>query len=85
MNDTTKSVLRTLVPIVYALLIKFGFSQLGLGPVVLNDFATVIATGIVYGALRLVEHYAPQFGWLLGYPQQPKYVRGEVVSRHAGV
>lgn len=69
-----ESVLRTLVPILYALLIKAGLDQLGLDDVVLQQLATLLATGLLYVALRLLERHQKAVGWLLGYAKQPVYI-----------
>ena len=69
-----ESLLRTVVPIVYALLLKSGMgSWLGLDNQFLLNLAAAIAAGAVYLGLRLVEQYVPQLGWLLGYASPPKY------------
>lgn len=68
-----ESVLRTLVPIIYALLIKAGFASLGVDDVTLQALAALIVTGILYVGLRIGERYKSQIGWLLGYAAQPTY------------
>ena len=60
-----ESVLRTLVPIVYALLIKAGFASLGVDDVTLQAVAALIVTGILYVALRIGERYKKEIGWRL--------------------
>lgn len=67
------SVLRTLVPIVYALLLKAGGEWLGLDDAVLQNAAALLATGLFYAAVRVLERARPRLGWLLGYPTAPQY------------
>lgn len=76
-----ESVLRTIVPIVYALLLKIGFDKIGVDDAVLQDLATLVAAGLLYVALRVGERYKKEVGWLLGYAKQPVYVKGEVVRK----
>lgn len=68
-----ESILRTLVPIVYALLIKAGFARLGVDDVTLQALAALIVTLVLYVGLRIAERWKKQFGWLLGYAAQPTY------------
>jgi len=78
-----QSVMRTGVPIVYAILIKLGLGGLGLGDEVNTDIATVILTVAIYGFLRAVEQLWPKVGVLLGWIGAPSYgdvVKGEVVK-----
>ena len=82
-----ESVLRTLVPLIYAMLINVGMMNLGLDEVWMEQAATLIATLIVYVGLRLAERYQPQIGWLLGYASQPHYeatyVQGKMASKRS--
>lgn len=72
-----ESVLRTLVPILYALLVRFGVVEwLGLDDALMQSVVTMLATGLIYVALRLAEKNKAALGWLLGYASQPSY--GEV-------
>lgn len=69
-----ESILRTLVPIIYALLIKAGAGQwLGLDNAMIESAAVLVASGLVYVALRLAESKRAELGWLLGYPAAPTY------------
>lgn len=68
-----QSVMRTGVPIVYALLIHFGFSELGLGDEAATTVATVIVAAALYVILRLLERLQPVIGVLLGWIGEPKY------------
>lgn len=75
------SVLRTVVPIIYAMLVKWGVvSWLDLPNLLWENVITAVVTTVFYVVLRLAERYQSQIGWLLGYAQQPVYVTGEVLS-----
>ena len=75
------SVLRTTVPIIYAMLVKWGVvSWLDVDSALLENLVTAIVTVAFYVALRVAERYQSQIGWLLGYAQQPVYVKGEVLK-----
>lgn len=75
------SVLRTVVPIVYAMLVRWGVvSWVDPGDMFVTNLITVLVTGGFYVAVRVVERYWAQIGWLLGYAQQPVYVKGEVLN-----
>lgn len=76
-----ESVLRTIVPIVYALLIKAGLGQIGVDDATVQSLAALLATGLLYVALRVAERYRKEIGWLLGWAKQPVYVKGEVVRK----
>lgn len=74
-----ESILRTLVPIVYALLIKAGLDRLGIEDALVQSLATLIVTGALYVGLRVLERVrSSSWGWLLGYPSAPAY------APHAG-
>lgn len=75
------SVLRTLLPMVYAMLVRWGVVEwLDPNDLFLTNFLTVLITLVFYVALRIAERHKAQIGWLLGYAQQPVYVKGEVIS-----
>lgn len=74
----TPAIIRTLVPILYALLIRAGLGEIGVDDTVLQEFVTLVVTGLVYTAIRFAEAHKAQFGWLLGYAAQPVYVKGDV-------
>lgn len=82
-----QSVMRTLVPILYALLIRFGLGDIGVDDATVQAVATLAATGLVYVVLRVAERYRREIGVLLGWIGAPKYddtaVKGEVVSSRA--
>lgn len=78
-NSILPSILRTVVPILYALLINWGVVQWfgdGVSKELWLDFLTLIVTALVYVILRVAERYRAAVGWLLGFPSQPSY--GEV-------
>lgn len=69
-----ESILRTLVPIVYALLIKTGVAALGVDDAVLQSAAGLIGAGLIYVGIRVLERVrSSSWGWLLGYPSAPTY------------
>lgn len=85
MNNLIPAIMRTGVPIIYALLIKLGVSRLGLPDTAVTDIATVLLTVLLYAALWLLERVRPWIGWALGWAKQPQYadvVEGEVTSVH---
>lgn len=67
------SLVRTIVPVIYALLIKVGIDALGVKEEDIQALATALATALVYLAIRLGEQLQPKVGWLLGYPAAPTY------------
>jgi len=73
--DFVPSLARTVVPLIYALAIKYGLTQLpfGLGDAVTEDAITAALTGALYSAIRWAEHRWPSFGWLLGAAKKPTY------------
>ena len=71
-----ESIIRTLVPIVYALLLKLGIGEwLGIESEVLSSLAALATAGVVYAAIRFAESKREWFGWLLGYAAAPTYVK----------
>lgn len=75
------SVLRTVVPIVYAMLVRWGVTEwLDPDDMFVTNLITVLVTASFYVGLRLLEKYRSRVGWLLGYAQQPVYVKGEVIN-----
>jgi len=83
MTQLLPAIMRTGVPIIYALLIKFGIARLGLPDAVVTDVATVLLTVALYVILRLLERLQPWIGMALGWAKQPQYadvVQGEVTS-----
>jgi hypothetical protein len=78
------ALLRTLVPLIYGLLIQWG-----LGKVMPDQYVTWVATAIllagVYLVLRILEHYQRYVGIVLGWVGAPQYanvVQGEVLAVH---
>lgn len=69
-----ESILRTLVPILYAVLVNLGVvAWLGVDSTVIESFLTLVISGVIYVVLRVAERHRSTFGWLLGYPAQPHY------------
>ena len=69
-----ESILRTVVPIIYALLIRWGVKDwLGVDDALFQSAITLVVSGIVYVALRFAETHKAALGWLLGYASQPSY------------
>ncbi len=70
-----ESILRTLVPIVYALLLKANVGDwLGIDDTLVQNAAALIGAGLVYVAVRLLEQAgSSRWGWLIGYPKAPSY------------
>lgn len=69
-----ESLLRTLVPIIYALLLKAGFAKLGVDDATVQSAAALLAAGLLYLGLRVLERVrSSRWGWLLGYPVAPVY------------
>lgn len=75
------SVLRTVVPIVYAALVRWGVVEwLDPDDAFVTNLIAVVVTMLFYVALRFAEQHWDKIGWLLGYAKQPVYVKGEVLS-----
>lgn len=69
-----ESILRTVVPILYAVLVNLGVVEwLGVQSAAVEGLLTLIVTGAIYVTLRLIERHKESLGWLLGYPAQPEY------------
>lgn len=69
-----ESILRTLVPVIYALLLKAGIGEwLGLDDAILQNAAALLGAGLLYVVLRVGERARPWLGWLLGYASPPSY------------
>lgn len=72
-----ESVLRTVVPILYALLVRYGVvNWLGVDDATAQTLITMAVSGLIYVGLRFAETHQAAFGWLLGYASQPKYAQG---------
>jgi len=75
------AVLRTAVPMIYAFLVKRGVVEwLGIDDKLASNAITIAVTVAFYVLLRLAERHWDKIGWLLGYAQQPVYVKGQVLS-----
>jgi hypothetical protein len=76
------SVLRTFVPLCYALLVRWGLIEwLGLPDEAWTYLITTVVTTLFYVVLRVLERYWDKVGWLLGFAARPAvYVSGQVLS-----
>lgn len=68
-----ESISRTLVPLVYVLLLKAGAAKLGIDDAATQALAALIVTGGIYVTVRVVEQRWPAAGVLLGWPKSPSY------------
>lgn len=70
-----ESIIRTMVPVVVALLVRWGVKDwAGVDDVTLNTIVTALVTGLYYVGVRVLERVSSsKWGWLLGYPSQPVY------------
>jgi hypothetical protein len=70
-----ESVIRTVVPILVALLVRWGVQDaLGIDDVLLQSLVTAAVTGLYYIGVRVLERArSSKWGWLLGYPSAPSY------------
>lgn len=67
-------VIRTAVPAVVGWALGFPVVQgLGLTEEMVTPLVSAVVAIVYYIAVRLLERYVPQFGWLLGYAAQPVY------------
>lgn len=77
------SVLRTTVPIIYALLARKGVVEwLGVEGALVNNLLAGFVTVVFYVILRVAERHWDKIGWLLGYAQQPVYVQSVPPDKH---
>jgi hypothetical protein len=75
------SVVRTLVPVVVALLVRLGLRDgAEMDDAWLVNTLTVVVTMAYYVVVRFLEQHWDKIGWLLGYAKQPVYVKGEVLN-----
>lgn len=69
-----ESLIRTLVPIIGALLARAGFKELGVDDATLATLAGGAAAWLYYFGVRVLERASSfRWGWLLGYPSAPVY------------
>lgn len=75
------SVLRTVVPLIYAMLVRWGVTEwIDPDDLFVTNLITVVVTALFYVALRLMERHWDKIGWLLGYAAPPVYTSGPVVA-----
>lgn len=67
------SLIRTVVPFLVALAGPWALRYLGVTEADLSNVLTVALGAVYYVAVRALEQYAPQFGWLLGVAKTPSY------------
>lgn len=80
LQSLVPSVVRTLFPVVFALVVRVGFNETSIDSAWLERVLTVVVTMGYYVAVRLLEQYWDKVGWLLGYAKQPVYVQGQILS-----
>lgn len=80
LRSLVPSIVRTLVPVVVALLVRLGLRETDLDTTWLVNALTVVVTMGYYVAVRLLEKHWDKIGWLLGFPSSPVYVKGNVVT-----
>lgn len=70
-----ESVIRTIVPVLVALLVREGVDQwLAVTQEWLTIVLTAVVTGLYYVGARVLERFkSSKWGWLLGYPSAPLY------------
>jgi hypothetical protein len=75
-----ESLIRTVVPILYALLVRHGVVEwLGVDDVLVQSALTAVVTALIYMAIRVAERIgSSRWGWLLGYPSAPTYTKAGV-------
>lgn len=78
------SLVRTYVPwIVGGVIGWLSASNIPLDPEVETQVTLVItgaASALYYVIVRVIERFAPKFGWLLGSAQQPVYAKPEAIE-----
>lgn len=68
------SIIRTVVPLVVGWLAGLPIAQrIGITSTDITAAVTAVTGAVWYVAVRLLETYGPQWGWLLGYAQAPTY------------
>lgn len=79
--DLLGSLIRTLVPLVVGWLIGLAARRgLDVDSADLTALVTGAVTALYYALARVLERYvSPRFGWLLGLPRQPVYVKPPAV------
>ncbi len=69
------SILRTLCPLAVGYFAAWPVAKaLGLTDEQVTSLITAIITALYYLAVRGLEQFFPQVGWLLGYASKPVYV-----------
>lgn len=79
MSDAIIAKIRTLVPVAVGFVLTALAQNLG---IVIDEASAnsliagfqALITAIYYVVVQIASSKFPAFGWLLGYPQQPKYL-----------
>lgn len=86
LSNILPSFVRTVVPIIYGFLIQVGVGDwFGLDGDALKYIIAVVVTALIYLAIRILEHFIPAAGILLGYVKMPEYESSTVVATKAAV
>jgi apolipoprotein N-acyltransferase len=85
LSDAAIAVIRTFVPALVGTFLTWlatnGVSLPDDASTALITFLVALFTALYYAAITFLERKVnPNFGWLLGLPKAPTYVRGEVVE-----
>ena len=64
-NSLGAGLARTIVPIIYAILVKWGLGAV-VTTTVLQDGVTVVLVSLLYAAVRYLEQKVPALGYLIG-------------------
>jgi apolipoprotein N-acyltransferase len=85
LGDSVIAVIRTFVPALVGTLIAWlttnGVALPEDASAALTTFLVALFTALYYAVVTFLERKVnPNFGWLLGLPKAPTYVRGEVVE-----
>lgn len=76
LNDAVIGFIRTAVPAAVGTLLAYVAAKTGVTEPLpdVGPFAVAVATAGYWSAARAAEAKFPRLGWLLGYPQAPKYL-----------
>lgn len=73
-------IVRTFIPLVVAGAVRIGLTETSLDMRWIEWVLTGLVTMAYYVVVRVAERHWDKIGWLLGYPAQPVYVKGEVIA-----
>jgi hypothetical protein len=87
LNNAAIAWIRTVVPLAVGYLLTLVAEHFNIvvsesSTVSLTGLAVAVVTAAYYSLVRLLEHYMPQLGVLLGVPARPNYrvIEGQAVS-----